>query len=151
MGLVSFAPRSLYRQGKRIWYPLDRRLGGPQNRSGHSGEKKNSLPLLGLEPPDHPYHRPVLYHYQNYSCPCALTEHHAMKAYWGSGGIASLLWPRHLMEMSGQLHAPATLPPGKEPLVLNQNYTGDEIKCRLNSIMFVTNTIKFRVSYLPVT
>jgi hypothetical protein len=21
-------------------------------------------------------------------CPCALTEHHAMKAYWGSGGIA---------------------------------------------------------------
>jgi len=21
------------------------------------------------------------------SCPCALTEHHAMKAYWGSGGI----------------------------------------------------------------
>jgi hypothetical protein len=22
------------------------------------------------------------------SCPCALTKHHAMKAYWGSGGIA---------------------------------------------------------------
>jgi hypothetical protein len=22
-------------------------------------------------------------------CPCALTEHHAMKAYWRSGGIAS--------------------------------------------------------------
>jgi hypothetical protein len=21
-------------------------------------------------------------------CPCALTEHYAMKAYWGSGGIA---------------------------------------------------------------
>jgi len=21
------------------------------------------------------------------SCPCALTEHHSMKAYWGSGGI----------------------------------------------------------------
>jgi len=31
-----------------------------------------------------------------------------MKAYWGSGGIA---------EVSGQLHAPAALPPGKEPLV----------------------------------
>jgi len=27
------------------------------------------------------------------SCPCALTEHHAMKAYWGSGGIA--LHPGH--------------------------------------------------------
>jgi len=25
------------------WYPLDRRLGGPQSRSGHSGgEEKNS-------------------------------------------------------------------------------------------------------------
>jgi hypothetical protein len=23
------------------------------------------------------------------SCPCALIEHYAMKAYWGSGGIAS--------------------------------------------------------------
>jgi len=22
------------------------------------------------------------------SCPCALTEHYAMKAYWGSAGIA---------------------------------------------------------------
>jgi hypothetical protein len=21
-------------------------------------------------------------------CPCDLTEHHAMRAYWGSGGIA---------------------------------------------------------------
>jgi hypothetical protein len=25
------------------------------------------------------------------SCPCALTKHHAMKAYWGSGGIAPLI------------------------------------------------------------
>jgi hypothetical protein len=24
-------------------------------------------------------------------CPCALTEHHAMKAYWRSGGIAPLI------------------------------------------------------------
>jgi hypothetical protein len=24
----------------------------------------------------------------NVSCPCALTEHHAMKAYWGGGSIA---------------------------------------------------------------
>jgi hypothetical protein len=23
--------------------------------------------------------------------PCALTEHHAMKVYWGSGGIAELI------------------------------------------------------------
>jgi hypothetical protein len=41
-----------------------------------------------------------------------------MKACWGNGGTAPLiLWPRHYMEVSGQLHAPATLPPGKEPLV----------------------------------
>jgi hypothetical protein len=47
-----------------------------------------------------------------------LTEHHAMKANWGSGGIAPLiLWPRQKMEVSGQLHAPAALPPPKEPLV----------------------------------
>jgi len=30
---------------------LDRRLGGPQSRSGHGGEEKNSQPLPGLEPP----------------------------------------------------------------------------------------------------
>jgi hypothetical protein len=29
---------------------LDRSLGGPQSQSGHSGEKKNSQPLPGLEP-----------------------------------------------------------------------------------------------------
>jgi len=26
-----------------------------------------------------------------YSCPCALAEHHAMEAYWGSEGIALLI------------------------------------------------------------
>jgi hypothetical protein len=41
-----------------------------------------------------------------------------MKTYWGSGGIAPLiLWPRHYMEVSGQLQAPAALPTGEEPLV----------------------------------
>jgi len=30
------------------------------------------------------------------SCPCALSEHHAIKAYWGSGGISPrILRPRH--------------------------------------------------------
>jgi hypothetical protein len=43
--------RSLYTQGKRPWYPLDSRLGGPQNRSGHGGEEKNFQLLSGLEPP----------------------------------------------------------------------------------------------------
>jgi hypothetical protein len=29
-------------QGKSPYYPLDRRLGGPQSRSGRSSEEKNS-------------------------------------------------------------------------------------------------------------
>jgi hypothetical protein len=54
------------------------------------------------------------YHMLRLSCPCALTEHHAMKAYWGSGGIG----PRNLdLEVSGQVHAPVALPLWKEPLV----------------------------------
>jgi len=39
--LVSFTPRPLYPQGKSPWYPLDRRLGGPQSRSGRDGDEKN--------------------------------------------------------------------------------------------------------------
>jgi len=34
--VVSFTPR-----GKSPWYPLDRKLGGPQSQSGRSGEEKN--------------------------------------------------------------------------------------------------------------
>jgi hypothetical protein len=37
--------------GKNPWYPLARRLGGPQSRSGCGGEEKNSQLLPGLEPP----------------------------------------------------------------------------------------------------
>jgi hypothetical protein len=36
---------------ERTRYPLDRRLGGRQNRSGRGGEEKNSQPLPGLKPP----------------------------------------------------------------------------------------------------
>jgi hypothetical protein len=40
-----------------------------------------------------------------------------MKAYWRGGGVAPLiLWPRHYVEVSGQLHALAALPLGKEPI-----------------------------------
>jgi hypothetical protein len=46
--MVSFTPRPLYPQGKSPWYPLDRRLGGPQSRSGRGSEEKNSQPLPGL-------------------------------------------------------------------------------------------------------
>jgi hypothetical protein len=39
---------SLYPQGKSPWYPLDRRLGGPQSRSGRDGGEKNSQPPPGI-------------------------------------------------------------------------------------------------------
>jgi hypothetical protein len=32
------------------WYPLDRRLGGPQSRSGRGGEEKNSQPRRESNP-----------------------------------------------------------------------------------------------------
>jgi hypothetical protein len=67
--MVSFTPRSLYPRWKSLWYPLDRRLGGPQSRSGRGGEEKNSQPLQGLDPPivqlvaqrytDHSYRLPM--------------------------------------------------------------------------------------------
>jgi hypothetical protein len=39
-----------------------------------------------------------------------------MKAYWESGGIAPrIILPRHYIEVTGQLHAPAALPKRKSP------------------------------------
>jgi hypothetical protein len=38
--VVSFTPRPLYPRGKSPRYPLDRRLNGPQSRSGRRGEEK---------------------------------------------------------------------------------------------------------------
>jgi len=40
--VINFTPCPLYLQGKSLWYPFDRRLGGPQSHSGQSGEEKNS-------------------------------------------------------------------------------------------------------------
>jgi hypothetical protein len=52
--VVCFTPQPIYSQEKSPWYPLDRRLGGPQSRSVRGGEQKNSQPLPGFELPDHP-------------------------------------------------------------------------------------------------
>jgi hypothetical protein len=38
-----------------------------------------------------------------------------MKAYGGVEAYFHHSWPRYQMEVSGQLHTPAALPPGKEP------------------------------------
>jgi hypothetical protein len=48
--VVSFTSRPLYPQGKSPWYPLDRRLGESQSRSGRGGEEKNSQPPPGIVP-----------------------------------------------------------------------------------------------------
>jgi hypothetical protein len=37
-------------QGKSLWYPLNRRLGGSQSRSGRGGEEKNSQPRRESNP-----------------------------------------------------------------------------------------------------
>jgi hypothetical protein len=43
--VVRFTPRLLYPRGKNSQYPLVRRLGGPQNRSGHCNKERNLLLL----------------------------------------------------------------------------------------------------------
>jgi hypothetical protein len=43
------APAALH-PGKSPLYPLDRRLSGPQSRSGRGGEEKNSELPPGIEP-----------------------------------------------------------------------------------------------------
>jgi hypothetical protein len=50
MSVQLHAPAA-YFQGRSLWYPLDRRLGGPQSRSGRGGEEKNSQVRPRLEPP----------------------------------------------------------------------------------------------------
>jgi len=47
--VVSFTHRPLYPQGRNPWYPLDRRLVGPHNSSGHGDEEKNSQPPPEIE------------------------------------------------------------------------------------------------------
>jgi hypothetical protein len=56
-------PLLLYSKGKNPWYPLDRRLGEPQNQSGYGVEEKNSQPHLEIKPLSsiHPAHSQLLY------------------------------------------------------------------------------------------
>jgi hypothetical protein len=41
---------SLYPRGRNPRHELDRRLGGPQSRSGRCEVERNHLPLPGIEP-----------------------------------------------------------------------------------------------------
>jgi hypothetical protein len=102
--VVSFAPRPLYPQGKSPWYPLDRRLSGPQSRSGRCGLEKNSQPRRESNPRT-PIVQPVAQRYTDRAITASyghedehkkgkavpvrfLTEHNAMKSYWGRGYTA---------------------------------------------------------------
>jgi hypothetical protein len=70
----------------------------PYGGSSHPHMLRNSLPANALQ------------------CCNWASRHEGVLGY---GGIAPLiLWPRHWIEVSGQLHAPAALLPGKEPPAL---------------------------------
>jgi hypothetical protein len=64
--VVSFTPRPLYPRGKNPRYPSDRTLGGPQNRSGRRGEKKNLVHLPRIDP-DSLIIQPVACHYTDWA------------------------------------------------------------------------------------
>jgi hypothetical protein len=66
--LVSFTPLPLYSRGKSLRYPLDRRLGGPQSRSGRSGEEKILHPTKTRNS-DPSVVQPVASHYIDYDIP----------------------------------------------------------------------------------
>jgi hypothetical protein len=61
-----FTPRTLYSRGKSPRYPLDRRLGGPQSRSGRFGEEKILDPTGTLNPL---VVQPVSSRYTDYAIP----------------------------------------------------------------------------------
>jgi hypothetical protein len=60
--------------GKEPWFPLDRRLGGPQSRSGRGGEEKNSQPPSGIEPqnPSRPARSLALYRLSYHGSPVSV-------------------------------------------------------------------------------
>jgi hypothetical protein len=57
------ASAALYHRGKDSRYPMHRRLGRPQSRSGHRGWRTNPLPLPRIEPraPSRPIRIQTLY------------------------------------------------------------------------------------------
>jgi hypothetical protein len=63
--MVTFTLRPLYPRGKNARYPLDRRLGGPQNRSGRRGEEN----ILGDSSSDPTVSQPAASRYNDYAIP----------------------------------------------------------------------------------
>jgi hypothetical protein len=67
--VVSFTPRPLHSRGKSPRYLLDRRLGGPQSRSGLRGEEK-ILDPDETRTPDTSVIQPVTSRYTDYAVIC---------------------------------------------------------------------------------
>jgi hypothetical protein len=85
--VVSFTLLLLYHRGKSPRYPLDRRLGGSQSRSGWRGEKKFlSLPKLKLRPLGHPARSQSLWRlrYPGFSLHFAYYAKLPMMVFWTS-------------------------------------------------------------------
>jgi hypothetical protein len=85
--VVSFMLRPLYPQGlESPWYPLDRKLGVPQSRSGRVGEEKNSQPRRESNPRT-PVFQPVTQSYTDWAitappcvCMCARAREREIKS-----------------------------------------------------------------------
>jgi hypothetical protein len=92
-------PAVLYPRGKNPQYPLYRRHGGPQSRSGHKGYRRNPLPLPGIKPrsPSCPVHSQTLYWLSyladlsyNYMLEFIYRNHNKLLESWSTDGIFSL-------------------------------------------------------------
>jgi hypothetical protein len=82
--VVSFAPRPLYPQGMSPWYPLGKRLGGPQSCSGRGGEEKNSQPPPPQDlNPRTPIVQPIVQRYTNWvitaMCTICILQMHSFR------------------------------------------------------------------------
>jgi hypothetical protein len=69
--VVSFTPRPLFTPGKQVGYPLYRRLGGLQGRSGRVCGKENFFPTPGFEPLTV---QPVASRYTDYPVPAPVRD-----------------------------------------------------------------------------
>jgi hypothetical protein len=63
---------SCFTPGTELWYPLNRRLGGPQSQSEHSGEDKNFLPCWDY----HSLIKPKLNFQDKFWCTTSSLSHH---------------------------------------------------------------------------
>jgi hypothetical protein len=79
--VVSFTPRPIYLRGKSPRYPLDRRLSGPQNRSGERGEEK-ILDTTGTRTPTTLSSSPVPSRYTDYATPVPVVDKYELNLYY---------------------------------------------------------------------